>query len=164
MIRPEVLADTLPIRSLTEAAFDGVEHSNQTEGAIIDALRQAGALSISLVAERDDRIVGHVAFSPVRIDGLECGWFGLGPVSVLPSFQRSGIGTALINEGLKRLKQRGASGCVVLGDPTYYGRFGFSSDHDLRYGNVPPEYFQSMLLSDKPAKGEVTYHEGFDAR
>ena len=163
MIRSEARADIQSIRSLTEAAFDGVEHSSQTEGAIIDALRQAGALSISLVAEQDDRIIGHVAFSPVLIDGEERGWFGLGPVSVLPSLQRSGVGTALISEGLKQLKRWGASGCVVLGDPAYYRRFGFTSDHSLRYGDVPSEYFQSMLLSGRPAEGEVTYHEAFGA-
>ena len=164
IVRFEALADTSLIRSLTDAAFDGVAHSNRTEGAIVDALRQAGALSISLVAERDDTIVGHAAFSPVLIDGEDLGWFGLGPVSVSPSLQRSGIGTALIEEGLKLLKHRGAGGCVVLGDPNYYRRFGFTNDHTLRYGDVPAEYFQSMLLSGDPAQGEVTYHEGFEAR
>lgn len=164
MIRPEALADTSSVRSLTDAAFDGVEHSSQTEGAIVDALRQAGALTISLVAEQHDLIIGHVAFSPVLIDGKDLGWFGLGPISVSPSFQRGGIGTALIKEGLKRLKHRGASGCVVLGDPNYYRRFGFTNDHGLRYGDVPPEYFQSMVLSGDPANGEVTYHESFEAR
>ncbi|WP_371873629.1 GNAT family N-acetyltransferase [Agaricicola taiwanensis] len=87
----------------------------------------------------------------------------MGPVSVSPSLQRGGIGTALIEEGLRLLKHRGAAGCVVLGDPNYYRRFGFTSDHALRYGEVPPEYFQSMVLSGDPAKGEVTYHEGFEA-
>ena len=98
------------------------------------------------------------------IDGEDLGWFGLGPVSVSPSLQRGGIGIALIEEGLRLLKHRGAAGCVVLGDLNYYRRFGFTSDHALRYGDVPPEYFQSMILLGDPAKGEVTYHEGFEAR
>lgn len=162
-IRPETPADAPLIRSLTDAAFAGVEHSSQTEGAIIDALRQANALTLSLVAEQDDAIIGHVAFSPVLIDGQDLGWFGLGPVSVSPALQRGGVGTSLIEEGLRRLKHRGARGCVVLGDPNYYRRFGFTSDHALRYGEVPPEYFQSMPLSGDPAQGEVAYHPGFDA-
>lgn len=162
IIRAETSADTSPIRSLTDAVFNGVEHSSQTEGAIVDALRQAGALTISLVAEQNDTIIGHVAFSPVLIDGEDLGWFGLDPVSVSSSLQRGGIGTALIEEGLRQLRHRGATGCVVLGDPNYYRRFGFTSDHALRYGDVSPEYFQSMALSGDPATGKVTYHEGFE--
>ncbi|NIJ64258.1 putative acetyltransferase [Sphingomonas leidyi] len=164
ILRSETPADTSLVRSLTDAAFNGAAHSSQTEGAIVAALRQAGALTISLVVEQDDTIIGHVAFSPVLIDGEDLGWFGLGPVSVSPSLQRGGIGIALIEEGLRLLKHRGAAGCVVLGDPNYYRRFGFTSDHALRYGDVPPEYFQSMILLGDPAKGEVTYHEGFEAR
>lgn len=164
IIHSETCADVPSIRTLTDAAFAGVEHSSQTEGAIVDALRQAGVLAISLVAEQGGTVVGHVAFSPVLIDGADIGWFGLGPVSVSPKLQRGGIGTALVEEGLRRLKARGANGCVVLGDPDYYGRFGFTSQHALRYADVPPEYFQSMVLSGAWAKGEVTYHQGFEAR
>ena len=163
IIRSETRADIASIRSLTEAAFHGAEHSSGTEGAIIDALRQAGALSISLVAEQDGTIIGHVAFSPVLIGGEDLGWFGLGPVSVSRMFQRRGIGVALIKEGLRLLKDRGTAGCVVLGDPKYYRRFGFTSNHALRYGEIPAEYFQSIAWSDELAKGEVTYHEGFGA-
>lgn len=163
VIRPETPADGPLIRSLTDAAFIGVEHSSQTEGAIVDAFREAGALTVSLVAVQDNQIIGHVAFSPVRINGEDIGWFGLGPVSVLPGLQRGGVGTALIEEGLRQLRDRGAAGCVVLGDPGYYGRFGFSSDHGLRYGDVPPEYFQSLVLTGDPARGEVAYHQGFEA-
>ncbi|WP_428156165.1 GNAT family N-acetyltransferase [Brevundimonas sp.] len=163
IIRPETPADVAFIRSLTDAAFVGVEHSSQTEGAIVDALRRAGALSLSLVAEQDGAIIGHVGFSPVRIDSEDIGWFGLGPVSVSPGLQRGGVGSALIKAGLDLLESQGAKGCVVLGDPQYYGRFGFSSDHGLRYGDVPAEYFQSRVMSGEPVGGEVTYHEGFEA-
>jgi putative acetyltransferase len=163
IVRPETPADTVSIRAVTDDAFIGVEHSSQTEGAIVDALRNAGALSLSLVAEQGGSIIGHVGFSPVLIDGEDRGWFGLGPVSVSPSVQRSGVGSALIQEGLKVLARDGAQGCVVLGDPAYYGRFGFTSAHALRYGEVPAEYFQSMVLTGEPAAGEVTYHAGFEA-
>jgi len=163
IIRPETSDDIPAIRALTEAAFVGVEHSSQTEGAIVDALRKAGALSLSLTAEQGGLIIGHVGFSPVLIDGEDIGWLGLGPVSVLPSFQRGGIGSALINKGLQVLTDRGAEGCVVLGDPAYYGRFGFTSEHALRCGEVPVEYFQSIVLTGKPVAGEVAYHSGFEA-
>lgn len=69
----------------------------------------------------------------------------------------------LIKEGLDRLATHGAQGCVVLGDPDYYGRFSFRSDHALRYGDVPPDYFQSLVLGGELATGEVTYHAGFEA-
>jgi len=163
-IRPESLADGPAIRSLTEAAFAGAEHSSQTEGAIVDALRNAGALTLSLVAEQDGVIVGHVAFSPVLIGGADLGWSGMGPVSVSPDRQRSGIGSALIEQGLNQLKQSSANGCVVLGDPNYYRRFGSTSDHALRYGDVPPQYFQSLVLSGAPVQGSVAYHDGFNAQ
>lgn len=164
IVRPEEAADIPGVRSLTEAAFAGAEHSSQTEAAIVDALRDAGALALSLVAERDGRIIGHAAFSPVLIDGADIDWFGLGPVSVSPGLQRRGIGTALVREGLARLGRRGVKGCVVLGDPAYYGRFGFTSDHALRYGEVPAAYFQSLVLAGPAARGEVEYHAGFEAR
>ena len=107
--------------------------------------------------------MGHVGFSPVLIDGMDIGWFGLGPVSVSPSLQRGGVGSALIKTGLGLLESRGANGCVVLGQPDYYGRFGFTSDHALHYGDVPADYFQSLALRGAPANGDVTYHEGFKA-
>lgn len=163
IIRPEASQDIPYIRTLTDAAFVGVEHSSQTEGAIVDALRDAGALTVSLVAEQDGSVIGHVGFSPVLIDGEDIGWFGLGPVSVSPGLQRGSVGSTLIKEGLNKLASLGAQGCVVLGDPAYYGRFGFSSDHALRYGDVPPEYFQSLVLGGESGAGEVTYHAGFEA-
>ncbi|WP_269931134.1 GNAT family N-acetyltransferase [Aminobacter sp. HY435] len=161
-IRPEQPGDVETIRLLTQAAFKNAPHSSQTEAAIVDALRDAGALTVSLVAVEGDQIVGHVAFSPVTINGKDADWYGLGPVSVWPDRQAKGIGQALIREGLGRLKQRGAGGCVVLGDPGYYGRFGFASDPGLRYGDIPPEYFQRLAFGPAP-KGEVAYHPGFDA-
>ena len=110
-IRPESNADIPAITEVTEAAFATMEMSNHTEQFIIESLRAAEALTVSLVAEVDGCVVGHIAFSPVSVsDGAE-GWYGLGPVSVSPEYQRKGIGKALIEEGLSRLKDRGAAGC-----------------------------------------------------
>ena len=137
-IRPERHEDVDAIRAVTISAFKDMPHSSQTEAAIVDALRTAGAMTISLVAIQDGEVVGHLAFSPVTLNGEANGWYGLGPVSVRPDRQRTGIGQTLILEGLGRLRQLDAQGCVVLGDPGYYGRFGFVSDPGLRYGDVPP--------------------------
>ena len=99
-IRSETVADVTAITDVTVAAFKSLKISNQTEHFIIEALRAANALSISLVAEVDGRVIGHIAFSPLTISDGTRGWYALGPVSVLPEFQRQGVGKALINEGL----------------------------------------------------------------
>jgi putative acetyltransferase len=162
-IRPELPSDARIIRQVTEAAFKVAEHSAGTESAIIDALRAAKALTVTLVATIDRDVIAHVAFSPVTIDGHDIGWFGLGPVSVRPDLHGTGIGGALIREGLDRLRMAGAKGCVVLGDPNYYQRFGFEPDPSVRYEGVPPEYFMALSLDGSKASGSVAYHEGFSA-
>jgi len=160
-IRPERADDADAIRSITTAAFATAEHSSGTEAAIVDALRNAGALTISLVAVENREIVGHVAFSPVMIDAKPGGWFGLGPVSVRPDRQGGGVGKALIESGLAALNAKGADGCVVLGDPRYYSRFGFASDTRLRYGDAPVEYFQRLVFKGPAPAGQIAYHASF---
>lgn len=162
-IHDETPADAEAIRALTEAAFRDAPHGSGTEAAIVDALRAAGALSLSLVARENGQITGHVAFSPVRIDTGEGQWFGLGPISVHADHRRRGIGAALVREGLSRLRQQGAAGVVLLGDPAWYGRFGFVSDGALRYGDIPVAYVQRVIFTGTPPKGEVRYHPAFDA-
>lgn len=162
-IRLERTNDIDVIRELTHAAFKDMPFSDQTEAAIIDALRAAGALSLSLVAIKDEAVVGHVAFSPVIINEKEVGWYGLGPVSVWPNHQKKGVGKALIREGLSRLKGMGAKGCVLLGDPGYYSRFGFETDPDLVFNGAPAVYFQRLVFVPPAPKGEVRYHPGFNA-
>lgn len=165
-IRPEQPADADAIRALTAEAFATAPHSSGTEAAIVDGLRTARALTLSLVAvegeEKPSEILGHIALSPVTIDGAEHGWFGLGPVSVRPGRQRGGIGSALIREGLRRLRESGANGCVLLGDPAYYGRFGFAADPALVLEGVPPEYFMRLAFGAEAPAGTVRYHAAFD--
>ncbi|MCC8958374.1 N-acetyltransferase [Bradyrhizobium sp. Pear77] len=161
-IRDERDEDAAAISRITTAAFADAPHSSGTEARIVEALRQAEALTVSLVATSDDgRIVGHVAFSPVRIDGVAGRWYGLGPVSVTPDLQRQGIGGALIGEGLIRLAALGAHGCVVLGEPAYYRRFCFLDDRTLTYGGKPSPYFQRLVLRGEAPKGDVSYHLAF---
>ncbi|TLP69747.1 N-acetyltransferase [Pseudomonas nitroreducens] len=162
-IRPERPEDLPVIREVTTAAFAVAEHSSGTEAAIVDALRAGGVLSVSLVATVESAVVGHVAFSPVTVDGADLGWYGLGPVSVRPDLHGRGIGVALVRAGLERLKALDAKGCVVLGDPAYYPRFGFRQDPAIQYAGVPPEYFMALSLDGSKAAGQVAYHSGFSA-
>ena len=160
-IRPERPADAAAISALTTAAFAGAEHSDGTEAQIVDRLRDAGALLVSLVAERDGAIIGHVAFSDVTIGGQDLGWVGLGPVSVAPGLQAGGVGSALIREGLTQAQAMGRKGCVVLGDPGYYARFGFQVTPGVIYPGVPAEYFMALSFDGPAPAGEVAYHAAF---
>ncbi len=160
-IRLERPTDAAAIHNLTEIAFKSAPHASGTEARIVDALRANDALTLSLVAVANGEILGHVAFSPVTITGAASQWQGLGPVSVAPERQGEGIGQALIREGLSRLRAAGCPGCVVLGDPGYYGRFGFSCDPELTYGHVPSGYFQRVVFTGPAPKGEAHYHKGF---
>jgi putative acetyltransferase len=163
IIRDEKESDIKAIYDVTVAAFKDHPYSHQTEQFIVNALRAAGALTVSLVAEIDGRVVGHIAFSPVSIsDGSE-GWYGVGPVSVLPELWKQGIGKALINEGLTRLKSLGVKGCLLVGDPGYYNRFGFRNIPDLIYEGIPQEVFLVLPFNDAKARGTVTFHHGFFA-
>ena len=113
------------------------------------------------MAEQDGEIVGHVAFSPVRIGAASPGWFGLGLVSVLPDYQGKGVGGALIRRGLDLLRANNAAGCVVLGEPGYYTRFGYQADAEVVFEGVPPEYFMTQAFKDDQPLGSVTYHAAF---
>ncbi len=125
VVRDETQRDVPVITQVTIEAFREMEISDHTEQFVTEALRSAGALTVSLVAEVGGRVVGHIAFSPVTFSDGTPDWYGLGPVSVLPEYQRQGIGRALIREGLSRLKKIGALGCCLVGHPEYYRRFGF---------------------------------------
>ena len=163
-IRPERSGDEDAIHAVTTAAFLEAPHTAHTEQFIVRELRRAGALTVSLVAQLDGRIVGHVAISPVTIDGTASGWFGLGPVSVLPEHQGRGVGSRLMREALARLRTAGARGCVLVGEPAYYGRFGFRAEPALVLPGVPPEYFQALSFTNELPHGVVTFHTAFQAQ
>ncbi|MCF3638646.1 N-acetyltransferase [Rhizobium sp. TRM95111] len=161
ILRDEGAGDVDAIRALTARAFAGMPYSDGSEPAIVDRLRAAGALTLSLVAEEAGLVVGHVAFSPVTVTDGSTGWYGLGPISVAPERQGQGIGSALVREGFARLKALGAAGCVLVGDPGYYGRFGLSTGPALTYDGAPPEYFMHVAFSQVYATGGVSYHPAF---
>ena len=164
LIRPETNADIEPITMVTISAFKTLEISQQTEHFIIEALRRAGALILSLVAELDGRVIGHIAFSPVSISDGTGDWYGLGPVSVHPEYQRRGIGRALILEGLSRLRSLKARGCCLVGHPDYYRQFGFENIPDLMVEGVPPEVFFALPFDGHTPNGTVAFHEAFGAQ
>jgi len=161
IIRPESPADVAAIHVVTLEAFKGQPYSDETEHLIVDRLRDVGALSLSLVAEVEGEVVGHIAFSPVELSDGSKQWFGLGPVSVLPSFQGQGIGGALIRRGLEMLRERAVAGCVVVGNPELYRKYGFQNDAGMTYADVAPQYFLTQPLSSTPASGMVTFHAAF---
>ena len=160
-IRQEAPHDAEAISSVIEEAFAHHPHSNQTEHILVDGLRKAGALLVSLVAEEEGQVVGHISFSPVRIGGSDTGWMVLAPVAVRAACQRRGIGKALVKAGLDAIRALGAQGCVLAGDPRYYGRFGFRPMAELVLPGVPPEYFLALAFGGPPPEGEVTCHPAF---
>jgi putative acetyltransferase len=163
IIRQETQADIEAITEISKLAFENRPYSQNTEQFIIRELRAAGVLAVSLVAEIDGAVVGHIAFSPVTFtDGSE-NWYGLGPVSVVPEYQRQGIGSGLVNEGLRRLKDLGAGGCVLVGDPGYYERFGFKSPEGLQHEGVPQENFLALPFGSEMPRGIVQFHPAFTA-
>jgi putative acetyltransferase len=167
-IRNENASDIDSIFELTREAFRGHPHSEGTEQLIVNALRDAGALAVSLVAEFRGKVTGQIAFSPVSISDGSPGWYGVGPLSVSPDFQGRGAGSALVREGLERLSSLGGRGCVLLGEPKYYGRFGFENMPRLTLEGVPQEYFLAKMIGAESAgnrpHGVVTFHEAFHAK
>jgi putative acetyltransferase len=158
--RNETPDDVGAIREVTIAAFKTLAISHHPEQFVIDALRAAGALTVSPVAETDGRLIGHIAFSPVIISDRTPNWYGLGPVSVLPEEQRKGIGKALIKAGLSRLKDGNAQGCCLVGHPDYCRKFGFKNVSGLVHEGVPSEVFFALSFDGRTLQGSVTFHEG----
>lgn len=153
--------DNQAIDQLIQSVFKDASYSEQTEHLIVQTLRTADQLSLSLVAKINDEVVGHIAASPVAISDHSQNWYGLGPLSVHPDYQQHGIGSALVENLLQTLKRHRAAGCVVLGEPSYYRRFGFSVHKQLWLEGVPSDYFQAISFEDKSAEGEVKYHQAF---
>ncbi|WP_428385675.1 GNAT family N-acetyltransferase [Nevskia ramosa] len=163
-IRNEAARDIAAIEAVTIAAFLQAAHTDHTEQFIVDALRKAGQLTISLVADDDGAVIGHVAVSPIALSDGASRWYGLGPISVVPGHQGQGIGSHLMTRALAELRALGAAGCVVLGDPRYYARFGFRAEPSLVLPDVPAKYFQAIVFSGQLPSATVSYHQAFAAQ
>jgi putative acetyltransferase len=166
-LRHETPDDIAAIDAVTIAAFVNAPHTSHTERFIVRALRAANELTLSIVAVEQGRITGHVALSPVTITDVESRkserWCGLGPISLLPDRQGQGIGSRLMEQALSELRAMQAAGCVLLGDPAYYARFGFQAHAGLRLPGVPPAYFMALALHGPVPEGIVHYSDAFDA-
>lgn len=160
-IREERSADQKAIRSLTEEAFRGRPYADGDEQDVIDRLRKAGVLSLSLVSVLGNEVVGQITFSPAALEKNTGIWFALGPVAVLPAHQGQGIGSALINQGLTRIEDQGALGCILTGNPAYYQRFGFVVSPVNCPPNEPGEFFMLKLLSPVQPVGRFSFHPAF---
>jgi putative acetyltransferase len=165
-VRQERLEDIDAVRHVNEQAF-----GRPQEAALVDLLRVQAQPFVSLVAVEDEQVVGHIFFSPVTIEGSNCVGraMGLAPMGILPDYQRRGIGSLLVREGLLACQRTGFDVVVVLGHPDYYPRFGFmvASEEGLRCEyEVPDEAF--MVAELRPGalsaiEGLVKYDEAFRA-
>ena len=162
-VRPETEADRAAIRAVNEVAFE-----SPAEADIVDALRSKGAELVSLVADRDGVVLGHILFSPVSLAGCgELKLMGLGPMAAVPRHQREGIGSALVREGLNRCVLLGVHAVVVVGHPWFYPRFGFAaaSGYGLRCEyDVPDDVFMIAELARgalRAVSGLIRYDAAF---
>jgi len=166
-LRHETQDDMAAIDAVTIAAFADAPYTSHTEQFIVRALRAANELALSILAEEQGQVIGHVALSPVTITddrGQKVeGWYGLGPISVLPQRQGQGVGSRLMEQALAELRTMQAAGCVLLGDPAYYARFGFQVHPGLQLPGVPPGYFMALALGGPMPKGIVQYSDAFSA-
>lgn len=161
LIRAEAPADIEAVDDLTRIAFAPMPFSDGSEVDILRALRGSDDLTLSLVAEENGMVVGHVAFSPVTIDGVHDGWFGLGPISVAPDRQRQGIGKALIAKGIALLDESGARGCALIGNPDVYRHAGFESDGRLTYEDLDTRLVQRLILRGPAPSGRLQFAPAF---
>jgi putative acetyltransferase len=164
LIRDQTEVDFSAVHQLVIAAFKTLPIASGTEQFIMDELWRSDAATVALVAEDAGGIVGQAAFSKVLVGGRDVGWHGCGPVGVLPARHKQGIGSALMREGLKRLRALGSKGCVVVGDPAYYKRFGFDNTAAMREPAVPPQYFMVIRFEGEMPKGDVKFDKAYEAK
>jgi putative acetyltransferase len=160
-VRPERPEDFSAIHDLTKRALAPMHYSLGDEQDMIERLRMCGGLALSLVAELGSNVVGHVAFSPASAKDGSGGWYALGPISVEPELQRRGIGKSMIAEGVARLRTMDAAGCVLVGDPAYYQRFGFRPFPHLAPNREPAEYFMILPLGVDEPRAAMEFHPAF---
>ncbi|TGQ07938.1 MULTISPECIES: N-acetyltransferase [unclassified Mesorhizobium] len=160
-IRAATPRDREAIRLVEEHAF-----GQQAEAGLVDALVTGGDAVVELVAEEDGQVVGHILFSRLYVQngGKRFAAVALAPLAVEPSFHGTGIGGALIREAHVRLKEAGETLAVVLGDPTYYGRFGYAHDRAAKFeSEYQGEALQALAWGDAPETGRLVYATAFTA-
>jgi len=161
-IRPERAGEEDDILALVKRAFAGHPYSDGDEHVVIDRLRADGEMVLSLVAIEGQRVLGQITYSRALLTNSEDGWFVLGPVAVEPDYQRRGIGRALIEAGEKFMRERGAVGLTVLGDPAIYGRFGFAQNTPMWLAGELGWAFQVKTFGAPIPACEQRYVRAFD--
>jgi putative acetyltransferase len=161
-IRPERPGEEAAIRDTVIRAFAGHAYSDGVEQDVIDRLRADGDLLLSLVAEQDGAIIGHATFSPAILENGEDGWVVLGPMAVDPAHKGRGLGRKLIEAGEAIMRERGAKGITVLGDPELYARFGFATDTPMWLAGELGWAFQVKSLGPPIPATEQRYVRAFD--
>ncbi|KPL67096.1 GCN5 family acetyltransferase [Erythrobacter sp. SG61-1L] len=159
LIRNEAPGDAPAIAQVVTEAMRLLPQATGTEARIVDRLRQSGALTLSLVAEDGGVVVGYLAASAARI-GEQGGWGLIGPLAVAPERHRQGIGSALMAEAIRRLRAD-SRGAALVGDPGYYGRFGFRAFPGLFVPGCPPEVVQALPFDGEAPQGELIHHPAF---
>lgn len=159
LIRDETNEDIPAISHVVTEALRMLAQSTGTEAGIVEALRAESALLLSLVAEEKGEVIGYLAASVARI-GDQDGWGLIGPLVVRPSRHRQGIGTALMTEALRRMRET-QQGAALVGDPGYYRRFGFRSFPGLGVTGCPPEVVQALPFDGIEPSGELIHHPAF---
>ena len=167
IVRPEAVGDIDRVREINERAFEG-----GPEAELVDALRDNCTDFLSLVAADDGRVVGHILFTPVKVEGAagSATGMGLAPMAVLPDRQRSGIGSVLVRRGLELLQADGCPFVIVLGHPEYYPRFGFDRASRLglrsQWDGIPDDAFMVTVFDPyvlPEGGGVASYRDEFDA-
>lgn len=161
-IRTETPGDASQITEVINRAFEGKWYAEGDEADLVVRLRALDDLAISLVAVCEGQVIGQIAFSPAELDGCFTGWFGLGPVAVHPDYQGWGVGSALMLAGFKELTELDAKGCILVGDPNFYGRFGFVLAPDNCPDDQPREYFMVKTLRAEVPVGQFAFHPAFN--
>lgn len=166
LIKDEQPNDSNRITNIQYAAFKGhpmhAPGAEPTEHIIVERLRASKALALSLLAEEGGEAVGHIAISPATIGNSTSGWYLLGPVGVVPAHQGHGIGSCLIRETLQRMKDKGAEGIVLVGEPKFYNQFGFKNVPTITYSGVPDQYVLALSFTDNEPEGEIVAHDAFN--
>lgn len=163
LIRPERADDYAAIYDVTKRAFAPMPFSDGDEQELIGRFRDADVIALSLVAEMDGNIVGQITLTPAFAADDSAGWFALGPIAVAPEFQSKKIGSKLIDVAMAWLREQQAAGCVLVGNPAYYNRFGFRPYPALAPKGEPAEYYQILPLRVQEPSVVVSFHPLFYA-
>jgi putative acetyltransferase len=163
LIRLEHADDHAAIYEVTKRAFEPMPFSDGDEQELIGRFREAGVLALSLVAEMDSAVVGQITLTPAFAADGSPGWFALGPIAVAPEFQSKKIGGNLMDAAIAWLREQDAAGCVLVGNPAYYGRFDFKPYPALAPKGEPAEYYQILPLRVQEPSVVVGFHPLFYA-